>query len=1229
MPGRKTPPRGQAPAIPEAPRPAGGRSTALVPFTPPTFDPSALRLGAVKAGHFCASLVLRIAVIVALICGVGFAALYARLVYSPIAMSMLVPPIEKAVNRTLSGFHFDIGDAVLRRADSGIGIEFRLTKVRLVDDGGNAVVESPLASANVSLRALLSGRLAAGQVDLIGPRLFLQYSEERGIALSFADPRDLKGDLQGARRELTGPTPNALSQADQQTEQANSSPTSQGVIGRARGRAVNLTHALSDIFAATRKGESAYLTSFGIRDAAIFFDKGDEITRWLIPSVDVELDRAGKNSAVSGNLVVQAPSGRFEVQFRADQNRRTSQFGLSLSVNDIVPRAFSAEFPALKLPEMWNMPVSLSADLDLGGNGDILGATIRASMKQGEFYAPWDQKHAAIIDKGDFNIVYSREQGVIQLAQSDIRWGGSHLKLRGILQRQKDTGHWSFQFGTDKIALGAEQFGIPVIPLDRMIAQGDYNPKEGAVRLDQLFVQAADAQIQLSGSITQGHDSPAVKLTGQVSPMPIAFFKLIWPKFVAFGAREWIGHRVPSGRIAGGTLKIDIPPDLLASLASGGHLPPEAVDLKLDLEDLEVQYVKNLPLMHIASATATLAGQRFFFNVPKSEVTLPSGGIVNFSDGQFIVGDLRPHIPQGEVHFKSEANAAAILELLDQPELGYISALNMPVPKTEAAVESAFSIAMPLIADLKFKDMTLKGRSELADIRATGLPGGFGVHGGTLNFDVSEKAVEAHGELKMNGLPVLVAWQRIFDAPPDRQPPLRLRTVLDEKSREEFGLNVNHLLRGGAPTELTVSFRKQQAPDLHFEVNLTEADILMASLGWRKPPGQRAVLTFDLQPAANGSMELKNLNLLGDDLTVRGSVSIDEKKRPVAFNFPVVSLNQQTQLEIGGELGPTNIWQVRVKGRSYDGRQFFRSLFSAGEIAENQPQLPKDSPGVDVDVAIDRVMGFFDTTLTNVKIAAQRRNNKLTSLDLLGQLNGRSPLAARIQTRKDEPRQILAEATDAGAAFRLVGFYPSARGGDVSLKVDLDGTGATEKVGMLYARNFVISNDQVVEEVLSGPKTRRTQPQQPQSYDQLQFDRMRVPFSVGNGQFALHDAAINGPLLGATMRGAIDFKRERINLSGTYVPFYGINGAIGLVPILGDLLISRNGEGLFGITFAVKGPTSQPDVLVNPMSMVAPGFLRQLFEFDQTEPSILPPEQRRDASARSGSQSISEPPVTR
>jgi hypothetical protein len=79
--------------------------------------------------------------------------------------------------------------------------------------------------------------------------------------------------------------------------------------------------------------------------------------------------------------------------------------------------------------------------------------------------------------------------------------------------------------------------------------------------------------------------------------------------------------------------------------------------------------------------------------------------------------------------------------------------------------------------------------------------------------------------------------------------------------------------------------------------------------------------------------------------------------------------------------------------------------------------------------------------------------------------------------------------------------------------------------------------------------------------------------------------------------------------------------------LLGELLSSRSGEGLFGITFAVKGSNSQPDVLVNPISVLAPGFFRQLFEFDQSVPHIIPPDQREPEP--DNTRSSSQQPATR
>jgi len=201
--------------------------------------------------------------------------------------------------------------------------------------------------------------------------------------------------------------------------------------------------------------------------------------------------------------------------------------------------------------------------------------------------------------------------------------------------------------------------------------------------------------------------------------------------------------------------------------------------------------------------------------------------------------------------------------------------------------------------------------------------------------------------------------------------------------------------------------------------------------------------------------------------------------------------------------------------------------------------------------------------------------------------------------QRNGARIIRAESRDAGAAFRLIGFYPKVEGGEGSLEVNLDASEPGMKTGTLWARDFSVLGDSVVSDVLTDPQSQALGGERKKEVRQsrIAFNQLRAPFSVGKGQFLLNDAYVNGPQLGATMRGRVDFKSQTVNLGGTYVPLYGLNSALGAIPILGGIFVGRQGEGVVGITFAIQGKLDDPNVLVNPMSVVAPGIFRQIFEF--------------------------------
>jgi hypothetical protein len=70
-----------------------------------------------------------------------------------------------------------------------------------------------------------------------------------------------------------------------------------------------------------------------------------------------------------------------------------------------------------------------------------------------------------------------------------------------------------------------------------------------------------------------------------------------------------------------------------------------------------------------------------------------------------------------------------------------------------------------------------------------------------------------------------------------------------------------------------------------------------------------------------------------------------------------------------------------------------------------------------------------------------------------------------------------------------------------------------------------------------------------------------------------------------------------ISLRGTLVPATTINRSIASIPLLGDLLIGEKvGEGVFGVSFKVKGPPKKLQTTVNPIKTLTPRFITRTIE---------------------------------
>jgi uncharacterized protein YhdP len=204
----------------------------------------------------------------------------------------------------------------------------------------------------------------------------------------------------------------------------------------------------------------------------------------------------------------------------------------------------------------------------------------------------------------------------------------------------------------------------------------------------------------------------------------------------------------------------------------------------------------------------------------------------------------------------------------------------------------------------------------------------------------------------------------------------------------------------------------------------------------------------------------------------------------------------------------------------------------------------------------------------------------------------------------------LVEAEDMGAVARAFNWVDTIEGGRLTLRGKMPGrlpdspiTGSVEAVDYRLveapglAKMLSVASLTGISNVLNG--------------EGLTFDRMTGDFTFDKGVISTPLFRAHGDSLGITSKGTIDTKADAVDLVGTVVPAYSFNAVLGQLPLLGIVLTGGEGEGLLAFTYRLSGPAEDPQIKVNPLSVLAPGFLRNLLgtpsKDDETEgPRALP-----------------------
>ncbi|MEC8175162.1 MAG: AsmA-like C-terminal domain-containing protein, partial [Pseudomonadota bacterium] len=199
---------------------------------------------------------------------------------------------------------------------------------------------------------------------------------------------------------------------------------------------------------------------------------------------------------------------------------------------------------------------------------------------------------------------------------------------------------------------------------------------------------------------------------------------------------------------------------------------------------------------------------------------------------------------------------------------------------------------------------------------------------------------------------------------------------------------------------------------------------------------------------------------------------------------------------------------------------------------------------------------------------------------------------------------------DAGATLRMLGWSDKLEGGELSVTGQRRGQDEPLS-GSFKLSDYKLTKAPALARLLQVASLTGI-------FDALQsgleFVAFDGAFAYSNKLLRVERSRAYGSSIGITVEGALDLEEDIAELKGTVVPAYTVNRVLGQIPILGPILTGGENEGVFAASYAVNGPLEDPAIAVNPLSALAPGFLRKLFDAigGDTEPSPSAAPEKQD-----------------
>src|SRR5580658_3512006 len=702
-------------------------------------------------------LIRRVGIGSAIVVGVfvlGFVTLWWRLANGPIQLDVATPWLAAAIEENFGSHHkVQVGGTQIERTGNG-GAAVRIRDIVVRDAEGTVVASAPKAEVRVSGMSLLSGRMHAESLNLVGAELSVRI-EQNGDVTVFA----------GANKHPIATAPASVAAAVANGAEAPApQPAASGHPALA-GAAAAPQRKTSEILAALLTwidgiGETGLdghdLRELGLKDGNLTVDDARTGKHWNFQDITLSLERphGGGVIVTVGSSNAERPWGlTASIKPTRDGSRSIELEARHVAASDLL---LAARLDDGNLEA--NLPLSASLRGEFGPDGVPHGLVGRIVAETG-YISEADGADGRIdIDHAEIKLNWDAANRVLMAPLQVISGGNRFTLLSEVRAPEQAGGIWLFKIGDGTIVLNSPNFAGDALVLNRIAFGGQYDPANKRFLVEGGDVGNAEIGVAMSGKAEFTGGDLRLAAGFAATRMSVDALKRMWPVFVSPKVRDWFLTHLNSGTVERIVVAVNAPLETLK--ASGPPVPDDGLSIDAQATNCVVQPVQGLPALHDADLNVHIVGRNAVITLNKAIADVPSGKKLVMSAGTFEVPDTAPHEPPARVRFKLDGPVPGAAELLAMDRLRDVSQAPFDPATTRGTMSAQVSLSMPLKADLPPGSTNYSIVVDASNFSADHMIMGQRLDAAVLHITATPQGFQFKNDVKVGGAPANLEYHQ-------------------------------------------------------------------------------------------------------------------------------------------------------------------------------------------------------------------------------------------------------------------------------------------------------------------------------------------------------------------------------------------------------------------------------------------------------------------------------------